>query len=351
MIKYKKIHTRWLLNHDPSQRPTSQELLASEHLPAHKLEEDELQDMVRRTLLKKKSNAYKYLVDWCFSQQVTPADDITYDMNLPSKDIAKALSPKVQFHQENVKAKVIEIFRRHGGINLMTPLLMPNTMQFYNHTDSCVKLMTRTGSIFGIPYDLRAPFARYASRRNITNLRRYAIERVYREKLHGFHPLELCECAFDIISPTASNLMMEAELISIAWEIFTEIPELRERNFTVRLNHTSLLQAVLMYCGIERDKYQDIYLILRKAQDSKYSNFQLQTHLVSLCLTDQAVDTLFNLFYPQNSVEKITSVLRTITKRKGDAGVLAKEGLKEIDTVSANAKALGVKVRIFAFQR
>lgn len=100
-----------------------------------------------------------------------------------------------------------------------------------------------------------------------------------------------------------------------------------------------------MYCGIEREKYQDIFSILCDARDGKFSRFQVQTHLISLCLTDQAMETLFNLFEIENSVAKITSVLKTITKRKGDSAALAKEGLKEIDEVMAHIEAFGVKVR------
>lgn len=176
------VRDRWLLNHDPSQRPTAHELLASEYLPPPQLEEAELQEMIRHTLSNSQSKAYKYLVACCFDQQVTPAEDITYDMNLPSRGIANSLSAKSQFIQENVRAKVVEVFRRHGGVNLTTPLLMPKSGELYNLTDSCVKLMTRTGSIVSVPHDLRAPFARYTAWNNITNLRRYAIDRVYREK-------------------------------------------------------------------------------------------------------------------------------------------------------------------------
>lgn len=138
--------------------------------------------------------------------------------------------------------------------------------------------------------------------------------------------------------------MTEAELIFIIWEIFNELPQIRERNFTIHLNHTSLLQAVLMYCGVEKDKYQDIYSILQNARDGKFSKFQVQTHLISLCLTDQAMETLFNLLETESSVAKISSVLKTITKRKGDAANLAKEGLKDIETVISNIESLGVKV-------
>lgn len=140
--------------------------------------------------------------------------------------------------------------------------------------------------------------------------------------------------------------MAEAEVISIAWEIFNEIPQLSNRNFTVLLNHTKLLQAVLIYCGIESEKFQDIYSILCDARDGRLSKFQVQTHLISLCLTDQAMDIIFNLFETENSVSKITSILKTITKRKGEASALAREGLRDLEAVEAHLVNFGVKVSV-----
>lgn len=138
--------------------------------------------MVRHTLSNNQSKAYKYLVTSCFIQDVTPAEDITYDMNLPAREIPNLLSSKKQFLQENVKRKIVEIFQKHGGICLTTPLLMPKASQHYNFTESSVKLMTRTGSVVCIPHDLRTPFARYIVWNNISHIRRYAIERVFRDK-------------------------------------------------------------------------------------------------------------------------------------------------------------------------
>ena len=169
------------MNHDPSQRPTAQELLSSAFLPPP-LEDPELQEVMRHTLSNSQSKAYKYLVTSCFTQDVTPAEDITYDMNLPARGTPSVLSSKRQFLQESVKQKIIEIFQKHGGIYLATPLLMPKSIRHSNFTESSVKLMTRTGSIVSIPHDLRTPFARYVVWNNISHIRRYAIERVFRDK-------------------------------------------------------------------------------------------------------------------------------------------------------------------------
>ncbi|XP_023245579.1 eIF-2-alpha kinase GCN2 [Copidosoma floridanum] len=329
----------WLLNHDPSQRPSANELLASEFLPPPQLEEAELQEMVRHTLSDAQSKAYKYLVSCCFSQQeATPAEDMTYDMPFSVKKIGLQKAP---FTQEYVKTKVIKVFQRHGGQCIVTPLLMPKS-GLSILPDSCVQLMTRTGSIVSIPYDLRAPFARYVAWNSIRKIRRYAIERVYREnKAHiGFHPRELYEGAFDIISPLVT-LNAEAELIAIVWEIYNEFPELQNRSYTIRINHSLLLQAILMACGIEREKFQDIYSILRDAR--KLKPLQIETHLTSLCLTEQAMSMLFKLFDTEFSISALPDDLKFITRRKGEIAALAKQGLKDIETVISFAESLGVK--------
>lgn len=168
-----------MLNHDPSQRPTSQELLASDLLPPPELEETELQDMARRTLSNVQSKAYKYLISCCLSQDnTTTAADLTYEMNLMGRNI---LSLKSRFFREFVKSKIVEVFQKHGGISITTPLLMPKSGSLYSSIDSHVQLMTRTGNVVSIPHDLHASFARYVALNSISNIRRYAIERVYRE--------------------------------------------------------------------------------------------------------------------------------------------------------------------------
>lgn len=113
-------------------------------------------------------------------QEVSPADDITYDMNLPSRGHINFITWRK--YQEGVKSKVIEIFQRHGGVYLGTPLLIPKSHQFCSFSPSSVKLMTRNGNIVCIPHDLRAVFARYIVWNNVPHIRRYAIERVFRDK-------------------------------------------------------------------------------------------------------------------------------------------------------------------------
>jgi histidyl-tRNA synthetase len=62
--------------------------------------------------------------------------------------------------------------------------------------------------------------------------------------------------------------MAEAELLSIAWEVVNEFHSLRDKTCLIRLNHACLLKAILMHCGIEEEKYHDIFAILSEARVS-----------------------------------------------------------------------------------
>lgn len=102
---------------------------------------------------------------------------------------------------EMVKEVIENIFKSHGAVYLSTLLLLPQN-DVYANVDARVKLMTQSGAVVNLPYDLRVPFARYVTSKNIRRLRRYTIDRVHREqKMHCYLPKELYECAFDIVSP------------------------------------------------------------------------------------------------------------------------------------------------------
>ena len=61
--------------------------------------------------------------------------------------------------------------------------------------------------------NMQVHFARYVARRKVNNLRRYSIEKVYREnRWHGSHPIEIVACSFDIVTANTANLLPDAEV-------------------------------------------------------------------------------------------------------------------------------------------
>ena len=102
------------------------------------------------------------------------------------------------------QSKIISLFRRHGAVELVMPLLTP---YIKNSRKPASRLMTHSGGVVTLPYDLRTPFAKHVVFGEVRVLRRYSIGRVYREnKLVNFHPKQLFECAFDIVMPNLGKI-------------------------------------------------------------------------------------------------------------------------------------------------
>lgn len=70
---------RWLLKHNPAKRPTSKELLRSDLLPAPKMEEAALNEVLRSAISDPDSRSYHHMLNTIFSQPVLPAKDFAYD--------------------------------------------------------------------------------------------------------------------------------------------------------------------------------------------------------------------------------------------------------------------------------
>lgn len=106
-----------------------------------------------------------------------------------------------------------QVLHSHGAVSLSPPLLVPcGTTPL---PPSGVSVMTRWGGVAMLPHDLRLPFARFLGHNpSVTQCKRYAIDRVYRERrVLGHHPRELYECAFDIVTPPSGALLYRQNIM------------------------------------------------------------------------------------------------------------------------------------------
>lgn len=132
-------------------------------------------------------------------------------------------------------------------------------------------IIDRGLSIYYCLLSFQVPFARYIARRGVSYLKRYSIDNVYREsRLVGLHPRELAACSFDIVTTAGSlSVVADAEVVAVVSEIVHEIPSLVACSCYLRVNHTALVKAMLLHCGIADSLHDDIYSILG---DSKVSD-------------------------------------------------------------------------------
>lgn len=329
---------RWLLDHSPNKRPTSEELLSSELLPAQKLEANELQEMLRHVLANPQSRSYKHLIARCLTQESDAVGELTYHTGMVP------ISPLF----ENVKNSIVKVFRRHGAIEISTPLLTPNTK--LNSFDSSVKLMTHSGSVVVLPHDLRLPFLRHVALHGITSLRRYSIGRVYREKkIFNFHPKQTFECALDIITPHRGHCLVDAELLAVAHEIIKEFSVLRQMKIYFRVNHTSLIRAIFIFYAVPKDKYRSILLLVESYVEDKISRLKLSTAIGVLMPGRQQavaalVDVLVQTDIPLSHIRR--SPLKAVFRGGAEIVNLIKPAIKELETIVNLCQSMGVSVSI-----
>ncbi|NXG12661.1 E2AK4 kinase, partial [Sakesphorus luctuosus] len=332
----------WLLNHDPTARPTAVELLKSEHLPPPQMEESELHEVLHHTLANVDGKAYRTMMSQIFSQRISPAIDYTYDSDI-LKGSFSIWAAKIQQHVCDI---VSRIFKRHGAIKLHTPLLMPRNKKLYEHNEASY-FMDHSGMLVMLPYDLRIPFARFVARNNISNLKRYCIERVFRpRKLDRCHPKELLECAFDIVTSTGNSFLPIAETIYAISEIIQEFSVLQERNYSIYLNHTALLKAILLHCGIPEDKLSQVYIILYDAVTEKLTKREVEAKFCNLSLTSNSLSRLYRFIEQKGEASNVFPFLNTMIKQKPGVTQLLKHGMKDLEEVIGLLKQLGIKLQI-----
>ncbi|KAL7861790.1 hypothetical protein SRHO_G00132310 [Serrasalmus rhombeus] len=332
----------WLLNHDPALRPTAVELLKSDLLPPPQMEESELHEVLQHTMANVMGKAYRTMVSQLFSQNPSHVMDYTYDIDI-HKGSFNFNSAKLQ---QYVYETITRVFKKHGAVRLQTPLLLPRNRKLYEGCELAC-FMDHSGMLVTLPYDLRVSFARFAARNNISHVKRYSIERVFRpRKLDRAHPRELLECAFDIVVPVTGSLLPDAETIYTISEIIQEFSALQERNYIIYLNHTSLLRAILLHSGVPEDKLNQASNILCDAMSEKLTKHEVEAKFYNLSLSTNSLQMLYRFIEQKGELHELVPLINLLTKQKTAAVTqLAKQGLKDLEELTGLLKKLGVKLQ------
>ncbi|XP_034051262.1 eIF-2-alpha kinase GCN2 isoform X2 [Thalassophryne amazonica] len=332
----------WLLNHDPAFRPSAQELLKSNLLPPPQMEESELHEVLQHTMANINGKAYRTMVSQLFAQNTSPVMDYAFDIDLHKVSFSFTAATL----QQHVHETISRIFKKHGAVRLQTPLLLPRNKKLYDGSELAC-FMDHSGMLMMLPYDLRISFARFVARNNITSLKRYSIDRVFRpRKPHRTHPRELVECAFDIITPVGSSLLPDAETIYTVSEIIQEFSALQERNYNIYLNHTSLLKAILLHSGVPEDKLSQASNVLCDAMSEKLTRREVEAKFCNFSLSTNSLHMLYKYIEQKGELQDLVPLLTSLTKQKTAVTQLAKQGLKDLEEVTVLLRTLGVKLQV-----
>jgi eukaryotic translation initiation factor 2-alpha kinase 4 len=232
-----------LVTHNPKERPSSQELLQSGKLPVQMESET-----IRRTLAglaDPSSPYYQKMLSTLFARPVEQAKDYAWDMNGPNPSAAELLNQAI------VKSALVQIFRRHGALEIPRSSVYPRSPHY---AENVFKLLDANGTVLQLPYDLTLGHARMlAKQANGAPVQRsFTFGNVFRDLGDSGQPQMFGEVDFDIVTTDTLDLALkEAEVLKVLDEIIVAFPSLSSNQMCFHLGHSDLLQLIFEFCRIE----------------------------------------------------------------------------------------------------
>lgn len=200
--------------------------------------------------------------------------------------------------QMSIREKAFDIirgvFKRHGASEIDTPVFeLKETLTGKYGEDSKLiyDLEDQGGELLALRYDLTVPFARYVAEKNITNIKRFHIAKVYRRdqpQMKKGRFREFYQCDFDIAGEY-SSMMPDAEVLCCVCQILSG---LKIGNFLVKVNNRKFLDAMIELSGCEKRKFKSICSSIDKLDKEPWEKVK-QELINQKGLTEQMTDNLY----------------------------------------------------------
>ncbi|CAA17892.2 mitochondrial and cytoplasmic histidine-tRNA ligase Hrs1 [Schizosaccharomyces pombe] len=163
--------------------------------------------------------------------------------------------------REHIFSTVTEIFKRHGGVTLDTPVFELKEIlsgKYGEDSKLIYDLKDQGGELCSLRYDLTVPFARWlAMNPKVTSIKRFHIAKVYRRDQPAMtkgRMREFYQCDFDIAG-NYDPMIPDSEALKVLVEA---LDALEVGNYTIKLNHRKILDGIFTVCGVPDDKIRTI---------------------------------------------------------------------------------------------
>ncbi|EEB05108.1 cytoplasmic histidine-tRNA ligase Hrs1 [Schizosaccharomyces japonicus yFS275] len=226
--------------------------------------------------------------------------------------------------REKIFGTVTDIFKRHGGVTLDTPVFELKeilTGKYGEDSKLIYDLKDQGGELCSLRYDLTVPFARWlAMNPKITSIKRFHIAKVYRRDQPAMtkgRMREFYQCDFDIAG-TFDSMVADSEALKILVEA---LDALNVGKYTIKLNHRKILDGIFEVCGVPSDKIRTISSAVDKLDKMPWENVKEE-------MTEE-----------KGLPEEVADRIGEYVLLKGGPELLAK--LKADEKLSANKSASG----------
>ena len=313
-----------LVRQRPSTRPSSLELLESGQIPVQ--DESESLRMARQLLTDENSHFRAQFINSLFSQPQASADQ-PHSTATTSSDPMRAITlleevqamsrslPNDLDLQAIVKQKLTAIFQLHGAVERTdSPVLFPYNAIYLS--EEVLKYLHPKGKVMQLPYDLILPNAMLLAGNSRPEQKTFIFDNVYRVDPSGNQPKIFGEANFDIVSGNSLNLAVrEAEVLKIIDEILDAFPNLSTVQMCYHINHSFILDAILVFCDIESSKWPAVKETISKLHTGDWTwsrvRYELRDPAISVAAT--SLDELERFDYRDvwdEAVPRLRSILK-----------------------------------------
>ena len=249
------------------------------------------------------------------------------------------LLPNEQILFEQMKQKIEKTYQRFGFLPLDTPILELSEVLLAKaggETEKQIYRFTKGDTDISMRFDLTVPLAKYVAK-NYGNLsfpfRRYQIGKVYRgERAQRGRFREFYQCDIDVIGDETLNIMHEAELPSVIYNIFKELDF---GDFEININNRKILSGLFEELDLS-EKTVEIMRTIDKIDKIGKENVILE--LKEIGVDEQAIDRILKFIEIDGTTDEKIAKLKEL----GIKEEMFVEGLAELEQVVKYIRVFGV---------
>lgn len=246
------------------------------------------------------------------------------------------LLPRDQIEFNRIKDIIRNTYEKYGFLPIDTPIIESSEVLLAKaggETEKQIYRFNKGDTDLSLRFDLTVPLAKYVAK-NYNDIafpfRRYQIGKVYRgERTQRGRYREFYQCDIDIIDNENLNIINDAEIPSIIYNIFKEI---NFGKFTIRINNRKILSGFFEALGLS-EKIIDILRIVDKID--KAGKDSVMEMLEEIGIENEKARKIIEFI---TTKENVVSYLKSLDI-ENEAFI---EGVQELEIVYKYMKSFGV---------
>ncbi len=249
------------------------------------------------------------------------------------------LLPEEQILFNQMKSVIENTYKKYGFLPLDTPIIELSEVLLAKaggETEKQIYRFNKGDSDLSLRFDLTVPLSKYIAK-NYGNLsfpfRRYQIGKVYRgERTQKGRFREFYQCDIDVIGDGELDIINDAELPSIIYEIFKG---LGFEEFTIRINNRKILNGLFENLG-QKEQATEILRIIDKIE--KIGKQSVIEELKKINVDSNAIEKIIDFIEISGTTDEKLSKLKELKIENENFN----KGLEELQEVVKYIRIFGI---------